>query len=172
MRGWRWVGICLWSLSEKLCGFGGDWKRVEGSRYIQRGFHRKDGVVLPFKENLKERHEAAGQNKISMYLLFNIKQPGWDGGTSPAHSLHHMCNETVRDARTGLLCQVEGILQFLNGSYSAATCPPLLLQLVVKEKSNRNDLVCRAVRNLKKEKKILLFRVNIMKQVMWGQAFY
>lgn len=152
MRGWRWVGIRLWSLSAKLRGFGGgDWKRVKGSRYIQQGFHREDGVVLPFKENLKERHEAAGQNKINVYLLFNIKQPSWDGGTSPAHSLHHMCNETVRDARTGLLCQVEGILQFLNGSYSAATCPPLLLQLVVKENSNRNDLVCCAVRK-KKEK--------------------
>lgn len=132
---------------------GVNWKRVEGSRYIQQGFHREDGVVLPFKENLKERHEAAGQNKISVYLLFNIKQGCWDGGTSPAHSLHHMCNETVRDARTGLLCQVEGILQFLNGSYSAATCPPLLLQLVVKEKSNRNDLACRAARNFKKRER-------------------
>lgn len=39
----RWVGL-------------GDRKGAELS-YIQLGFHREDGVVLPFKENLQERHE-------------------------------------------------------------------------------------------------------------------
>lgn len=53
--------------------------------------------------------------------------------TSPAHSLHHVCDEAVRDARTGLFSEVEGVLQLLNGSYAAAARPPLLLQLVVEE---------------------------------------
>lgn len=52
---------------------------------------------------------------------------------SPAHSLHHVCDEAVGDARTGLLGQVEGVFQLLNGSYAAATRPPLLLQLVVEK---------------------------------------
>ena len=51
---------------------------------------------------------------------------------SPAHSLHHMCDEAVGDAWTGLLREVEGVLQLLDSSYTSATCPPLLLQLLFK----------------------------------------
>lgn len=52
-------------------------------------------------------------------------------GMSPAHSLHHVCDKAVGDARTGLLGQVEGVFQLLNGSYASTTRPPLLLQLMV-----------------------------------------
>lgn len=46
---------------------------------------------------------------------------------SPAHSLHHVCDKAVRDAWTGLLCEVEGVLQLLNGSYASTTRPSFLL---------------------------------------------
>lgn len=49
--------------------------------------------------------------------------------TSPAHSLHHVCDKAVRDAWTGFLSQIEGVFQLLNGAYAAAARPPLLLQL-------------------------------------------
>lgn len=61
-------------------------------------------------------------------------------GISPAHSFHHVCDKAVRDARTGLLGQVEGVFQLLNGSYAPATRPPFLLQLVV-EKNQRQRIL-------------------------------
>lgn len=36
-------------------GGSGRQKRGEQLSYIQLGFHREDGVVLPFKENLQEQ---------------------------------------------------------------------------------------------------------------------
>lgn len=66
------------------------------------------------------------------------------GGKLPAHSLHHVCDKAVRDARTGLLCQIEGVFQLLNGPNATATRPPLLLQL---DKSDTKDFVSCAMQN-------------------------
>ena len=48
---------------------------------------------------------------------------------SPAHPLHHVRDEAVRDAGARLLGQVEGVLQLLDGAHAPAGRPPLLLQL-------------------------------------------
>lgn len=52
---------------------------------------------------------------------------------SPAHSLHHVCDQKVRDTRARLLCQVKSILQLLYGTDSTSTSLPLLLQLKTKQ---------------------------------------
>lgn len=84
---------------------GGDWVRVRVS-YIQLGFHREDGVVLPFNENLKKvTWKSQLEQNRPVFCSLRLDRSG-----SPAHSLHHVCDQTVRDAWTGLLSQVEGVL--------------------------------------------------------------
>lgn len=80
-------------------------------------------MVLPFKENLQKQNQQ---------LIWGITQDGGTGlpvGASPAHSLHHVRDEAVRDAWTGLLGQIKGVFQLLDGSYSSSARSPLLLQL-------------------------------------------
>lgn len=93
--------------------------KQEGS-YIQLGVHRKDEVVLPFKENLWDDMKEQVRMKKVCHVADCCD-------VSPAHSLHHVCDKAVGDAWTGFLCEVEGVLQFLNGSYATTTGPTLLL---------------------------------------------
>lgn len=75
------------------------------SQYNRVWFHREDGVVLPFKENLQKQNETG--------LLEGGKKTCWWSelpvDTSPAHSLHHVRDKAVWDAGTGLLSQIKGI---------------------------------------------------------------
>lgn len=87
------------------------------------------------------------KNKVSVVKSKEMRRFSWikaAGGELPAHSLHHVCDKAVRDARTGLLCQIEGVFQLLNGPDATATRPPLLLQL---DKSNTKDFVSCAMQN-------------------------
>lgn len=74
---------------------------------------------------------------VSSYYFINV--------CSPAHSLHHVCDQEVRDTRAWLLCQVKSILQLLYGTHSTSTSPPLLLQL--KTKLTLNSITYRAYHN-------------------------
>lgn len=71
------------------------------------------------------------KNKIGAVNLGNRRDGGTERpeGASPAHSLHHVRDEAVRDAWTGLLGQIKGVFQLLDGSYSSSARSPLLLQL-------------------------------------------
>lgn len=73
-------------------------------QYNQLWFHREDGVVLPFKENLQK------QNKTCLVWLEKARRRcELPVDASPAHSLHHVRDEAVRDAWTRLLSQIEGV---------------------------------------------------------------
>lgn len=63
MRGELGGGGLLWSLSEAAGGTGRQ-KSEEELSYIQPGFHREDGVVLPFKENLREQRSVREEEML------------------------------------------------------------------------------------------------------------
>lgn len=77
------------------------------SQYNRLWFHREDGVVLRFKENLQKQNETGSLEEEKKKNLTAIRELPVDA--SPAHSLHHVRDEAVRDAGTGLLRQIKGV---------------------------------------------------------------
>lgn len=92
--------------------------------------------MLPFKVNLKGERGLAGYSQRRDVGFRTSVAP-----VAPAHSLHHVCDQTVRDAWEGLLCQAEGVLQFLNGSYTTTAGTTLVFQLVGKKSIVNNWLL-------------------------------
>lgn len=122
------LGVFCGPLSERTFGSGGE----EGQSEVtsRRAFHREDGVVLPFKENLQRQSESSSREMKALFWSgSSIKPSEGKKKKRPAHSLHHVRDEAVGDAWTRLLCQVECVFQLLDGPDATAARPPLLLQL-------------------------------------------
>lgn len=103
------------------------------------GFTAKTGWCYHLMKTCKNKVSVVKSNEMRCFSWIKAA-----GGELPAHSLHHVCDKAVRDARTRLLCQIEGVFQLLNGPNATATRPPLLLQL---DKSNTKDFVSCAMQN-------------------------